>query len=402
MSLINRVFGREKRKSRERQSETVKSTQTEKIKASITSPPSGPIVQDSNEQKCEFRWYFLTVGSAMGTQTFESLCKDDEFKSVPIGEAVRRAKIMVRYYSGFRSAVKSHLEKLESQAVNFRGYAFPLDINKPAFELHDLTGACDEIFDPMGSSEKPIMVILADDRFDEIMRNYGDLLNKRYIEAGGLPIVRMIYTDDNISAISLASILDLEQTNESMENKFNKWCAEQNLDPNKFVRGQPQNIEISPKAPTIAFEDVESFRRLLLEQYNLSESRVLGTFEIKTIIDILKQIEGDISLYFSLSYSIAFKSLLKFIVFPKDQFGENLEFNGLGIFSISPAEYLNFQCLTPNDIGLKQGNIMTGFVLDLMKEMDEEKLEKLKYERTDLDELTQRISQRQEELGVSR
>jgi hypothetical protein len=128
----------------------------------------------------------------------------------------------------------------------------------------------------------------------------------------------------------------------------------------------------------------------------------LGTFEIKTIIDILKQIEGDISLYFLLSDSIAFKSLLKFIVFPKDQFGENLEFNGLGIFSISPDEYLNFQCLTPKDIGLKQGNIMTRFVLDIMREMDEEKLEKLKYERTDLDELNQRISQRQKELGVGR
>ena len=134
----------------------------------------------------DFRWYFLTVGSSMGSEAFRAILDDDDFmalKSTGLGAGLTDSKLRVRLYETTLENVQSPLEDEGS----FEGYELVSDRKPKSITVMD------RIFWDLGgwSDPKPIIVVLADSRFDGFYSAFRDYLNKMYMESGNIPIVRL-------------------------------------------------------------------------------------------------------------------------------------------------------------------------------------------------------------------
>lgn len=188
------------------------------------------------------RWYFLSLGWAMAPRVFQALCQDKEFTSVDAGSAVPEAKVLVRYYRAYDpwgpEQPPYRPEKAEELGLVFRGFAFPLNPKELPKKIDGLRGAYQHLRGarPSGTPEEPVMVILADARFDTLMRGYHGLLNKLYMQSGALPIGKLIYTDDLESAKNLLLLYQLKEKSTSHEDRFKVWCTKKSITPETFSR----------------------------------------------------------------------------------------------------------------------------------------------------------------------
>ena len=186
------------------------------------------------------RWYFLSLGWAMALQVFQALCQDEEFTSVDAGSAVPEAKVLVRYYRAYDpwgpEQPPYRPEEAEELDIVFRGFAFPLSPKELPKKMDGLNNAYLHLggLAPSGTSEVPVMVILADTRFDTLMRGYHNLLNNLYMQKGALPIVKLIYTDDFKSAKNLVLLYQLKEKSTRHEGRFNVWCTKKGIAPETF------------------------------------------------------------------------------------------------------------------------------------------------------------------------
>lgn len=198
------------------------------------------MLQDENRHPSKeplSRWYFLSLGWAMAPQIFQALCRDEEFASVDAGSALPEAKVLVRYYKVFDSGGPEQppyrLEETEELGLLFRGFAFPLSSKGLLEKIDGLKDAYWCLSGP-NPSGKHVIINLADDRFDTIMRGYHDLLNTRYMQSGVLPIVKLIYTDDFESAKNLLLLYQLIEKSTCHEDQFKVWCTKKGIAPETF------------------------------------------------------------------------------------------------------------------------------------------------------------------------
>ena len=56
-----------------------------------------------------------------------------------------------------------------------------------------------------------IIVVLADSRFDRLYAAFCDCLNRKYVEAGALPIVTLLYTDMGRMAETLCGFFSFQE-----------------------------------------------------------------------------------------------------------------------------------------------------------------------------------------------
>jgi len=366
------------------------------------SPPNVEKLKEKKETEMEhsFRWYFLSAGRAMGQRIFESLCGDEEFLNVPPGEAVPQDKVMVRYYSAQPGTVKNRAQDFK---LAFQGYGFPLSSSKPAEEISNLTTAFSMLFGEGDLPEVPVMVVLTDSRFDKVMRGYCHLLNIRYIKSGGLPIVQLVYTDDIRSAQNLTSLFSLRTSVDHFEEKFKNWCISHRIDPDGFdqISKQIESKKAVDEITSVSFEDIDSFRKLLLEHYNLCSKTSSGIIEPNTLVEVLRAVDEHVSVYLSVGESFAIRSVFRIAVFPKDKYpnsgSESIEFFGLGLFSLDPWAYMKEIDLTEGEIGLVNGRIMSRLHFESWSRLTDS-LES--YKPISIDNLEQRISERQVNLGL--
>jgi len=146
------------------------------------------------------RWYFLSVGHAMGPEVFRAVVKDDDFMSIGGGKGLATGKLRVRYYSDAQS------QGPPSGQAGFTGAE--LTRNNAPKQISTISHAHEVLGGGRGSA---IMVILADDRFDDFYSRFRDHLNKKYIESGALPIVTLIYTDEGDAADHLLKCFRFEE-----------------------------------------------------------------------------------------------------------------------------------------------------------------------------------------------
>ncbi len=165
----------------------------------------------------------------MASQIFQSLCRDEEFTSLDASSAVPEAKVLVRYYKAYdpwgSKRPPYELEEAEEIGLVFRGFAFPLDPEEPPEKIDGLAEAY------IGTTKEPVIVILADARFDTLMRGYRELLNKLYMQSRGLPIVKLIYSDDFESAKNLLLLYQLKEKSTRHEDRFKVWCTKRGIAP---------------------------------------------------------------------------------------------------------------------------------------------------------------------------
>ncbi|MCK4247898.1 MAG: zinc ribbon domain-containing protein [Methanomicrobia archaeon] len=351
------------------------------------------------------RWYFLHVGHAMAGQIYKNLCQNAEFTSIPAGKAEPQAKVLVRYYRADPSSGSYRAEEAQKSGLVFRGYGFPLKSGDPPEEVADIESAYHELGGLASSTlpEVPVMVILADSRFDDLMRGYCDFLNMRYLQSGALPIVKLLYTDDLKSARNLISLYRLKEKVDYFEERFKVWCEKMGIDPESFAREKKR--EKVAERPPVVFEDLNSFKKLIREHYNLAHSKLGGIIAPDTLLDVLSQIEHEISIYWSLGYgSAAFRSQFEINVFPKDQFGGNMGFIGLAEFqpTFSPFKYVEEYNFNKEEIGLVQGRIMSRFTFSMYHDnaLNEDYLKRFEHKLVSVDELRERIKERQAKLGL--
>ena len=134
----------------------------------------------------DFRWYFLTVGSSMGREAFRAIVEDDDFTALQgmgLGSGLTDSKLRVRLYETTLENVQSPFEdegSFEGEEILSGGEIKAISV-------------MDRIFWDLGgwSESKPIIVVLADSRFDRFYSAFRDHLNKMYIESGNIPIARL-------------------------------------------------------------------------------------------------------------------------------------------------------------------------------------------------------------------
>jgi len=188
------------------------------------------------------RWYFLNLGWAMAPQVYQTLCGNEEFVNVAPGSAVPEAKVLVRYYRAYdpwgSEQPPYQPEKAEELGLVFRGFVFPLSIKEPPQKTEGLKEAYWHLggLAPSGTPEVPVIVILADSRFDTIMRGYRELLNRLYMQSGALPIAHLMYTDDLESARNLVLLYQLKEKSAHFEERFETWCVKRDIDPESFSK----------------------------------------------------------------------------------------------------------------------------------------------------------------------
>ena len=130
----------------------------------------------SGTSKSHSRWYFFSLGYAMGAEVFLAIWKDDDFMSIGGGKGLADGKLRVRYYSN----PKGHPSSLPKPGATFGGAELtknkaPQRISTVS-EAHSLLGG--------GREGVAIVVVLADSRFDDFYSRFRDYLNNKYIEAG--------------------------------------------------------------------------------------------------------------------------------------------------------------------------------------------------------------------------
>lgn len=188
------------------------------------------------------RWYFLNLGWAMAPQVYQALCGNEEFVNVAPASAVPQAKVLVRYYRAYDpwgpEQPPYQPEKAEELGLIFKGVVFPLSIKEPPQKIEGLKEAYRHLggSGSSGTPEVPVIVILADSRFDTMMRGYLELQNRLYMQSGALPIVKLMYTDDLESARNLILLYQLKEKSAHFEERFEAWCVKRDIDPESFSK----------------------------------------------------------------------------------------------------------------------------------------------------------------------
>ena len=161
---------------------------------------------------------------------------------------------------------------------------------------------------------------------------------------------------------------------------------------------------MSPKEEltTVTFESLNSFKKTIRGDYNLANSKLEGTIEADTLLQILKQVQDEVSLFWRKSRTFIHSSAINILVFPRSQFGGNMSFLGLGTFKPGGLnQYLQEYGLGKDDIGLIGGGIMSRFGFSMFHDNSQSKewVEK-NYELVDIKELERVLEKRRAELGL--
>jgi len=160
--------------------------------------------EEVREPSHGFRWYFFSVGSAMGPEVFRAIHKDDDFmtlRSTGLGRGLSDAKLRVRLYLSTSTSNSPSKDK-----GTFEG--FELAKSKPSKPITVMAEAYNIL---AGVGGKAITVVLADTRYNDFYSAFRDYLNSRYIESGGLPIVTLLYTDAGQMAETLCGYFTLQE-----------------------------------------------------------------------------------------------------------------------------------------------------------------------------------------------
>jgi hypothetical protein len=134
----------------------------------------------SGASQSHSRWYFFSLGYAMGAEVFRAIWKDDDFMSIGGGKGLADGKLRVRHYSN----PKADASSFPKAEATFGGAE--LARNKPPQPIHTVSEAYRLLGGDQGNVA--IVVVLADSRFDDFYSRFRDYLNNKYIEAGALPI----------------------------------------------------------------------------------------------------------------------------------------------------------------------------------------------------------------------
>jgi len=166
---------------------------------------------------------------------------------------------------------------------------------------------------------------------------------------------------------------------------------------------QTHKLSFSKEEPfPIVFESLNAFKKLIRENYNLSNSKLEGTIEADTLIKCFKKIKDDISLYWNTSNTFAHSSIFQILVFPRNEFGNNMGFIGLATFNPGMLDKsLQEFKLSKNDIGLIRGQVMSRFEFSMFHDNSARKeyVEK-HFALVSVDELENLIDERRKELGI--
>ena len=85
---------------------------------------------------------------------------------------------------------------------------FELTSNKAPASIGTVAKACQTFSAGRGTA---IIVVLADSRFDRLYAAFCDCLNRKYVEAGALPIVTLLYTDMGRMAETLCGFFSFQE-----------------------------------------------------------------------------------------------------------------------------------------------------------------------------------------------
>lgn len=178
-----------------------------------------------------------------------------------------------------------------------------------------------------------------------------------------------------------------------LDKKAKEWLERMDKEEKSSPKEEPS---------TVTFDSLDSFKEMIRGHYNLANSKSEGTIEADTLLQILNQIQDDVSLYWKESQTFIHSSVLDILVFPRNQFGGNMSFLGLGIFIPRMLnKYLQEFGVGKDDIGLVGGQIMSRFGFSMYHDNSQSKewVEK-NYELVDVEELERIVEKRRAELGL--
>lgn len=161
---------------------------------------------------------------------------------------------------------------------------------------------------------------------------------------------------------------------------------------------------MSEKKPDLCFESIETLRAYFWEELNISSSNIEGFIETDQLLNVLEQIEEEISIYCNISNTFLHKSVFQFLVFPRNKYGENMRFVGLAELNWHMLDkYLKNYKVKKEDLGFVQGKnekVMSRFCFGKTDNHQKEKWVKDKYKAVSISELKKRIEKRKRDLGI--
>jgi len=197
-----------------------------------------------------FRWYFLSVGYGSAAEIYGLFCMNIECemaltyrsKSNLINETdtivsaitvAAKAKVLVRYYY---ANPDDATYQSKSNNMIFKGFRFPfMKPSERPSKIDGLEQAYSELNGPFISvPEVSMMMVLANTRYDAIIRDFFDFINETDLKNGIMPISNLIYTDEIVSVKNLLSLYRLKKQFKRFENQFDAWCTKRNLDYKGF------------------------------------------------------------------------------------------------------------------------------------------------------------------------
>ena len=184
------------------------------------------------------RWYFLTGTPEAASAAFRALSQDEEFQLAPAGDASPDGKLLVRYYSAKDATGSERMFKARRLRLDFHGFSCPSDPDAPPESVDEIGRACMLLSGSPSTAEPelPLVVVLADQRFDTVMRGYHSLLNRGPMVDGNPARAELLYCDDANSAKNLLMLYEVRDQSARHDGRFQAWCSIRGISTAPFER----------------------------------------------------------------------------------------------------------------------------------------------------------------------
>jgi hypothetical protein len=185
------------------------------------------------------RWYFLSGTPQTASAAFRALSQDQEFQIAPPGDATPDSKFLVRYYAAQDATGTERIGKARRLRLDFHGFACPHEPDKLPQPVNELGRVCSLLSGSpaAGVAEVPLVAVLADQRYDGLMRAYHNNLNKGGPLGAGPTRSELVYCDDSDAAKNLLTLYEIKERSPKYDARFQAWCSSRGISSAPYERG---------------------------------------------------------------------------------------------------------------------------------------------------------------------
>jgi hypothetical protein len=185
------------------------------------------------------RWYFLSGTPQTASAAFRALSLDQEFQIASSGDATPDSKFLVRYYSAQDATGTERIAKARRLHLGFHGFACPHEPGEVPQAVDDIGRVCSLLSGSRaaGEAELSLVAVLADQRYDGLMRAYHHDLNKDGPLGAGPTRAELVYCDDSDAAKNLLMLYDIKERSPRHDARFQSWCSGKGISSAPFERG---------------------------------------------------------------------------------------------------------------------------------------------------------------------